>query len=219
MPVDIEKNKMNINCQNSAYVGRTNLSQDDTILKFLQGEIDILTSNLETLQTDYDMTSNLIDTDIAPITWLINSEITPAIPSDPPIPAIMNTYIYNSNIVGEKQIWVRDTRVKIDIDGKLKLYYTYDPAINLTWLNGWVDPVNMLVGAAADSANQGITLGVLQTEVTTNKQLYDTQVGALTSAVTAINEALAAIEYEIRFPSDNVISVIYESVQETIDTA
>ena len=39
---------MNINCQNSAYVGRTHLSQDDTIHKLLQGEIDTLTSNLDT---------------------------------------------------------------------------------------------------------------------------------------------------------------------------
>ena len=38
---------MNINCQNSAYVGRTHLSKDDINYKLLQGEIDTLTLNLD----------------------------------------------------------------------------------------------------------------------------------------------------------------------------
>ena len=48
---------MNISCQNSAYVGRTHLSQDDTIHKLLQAEIDDLTSNL-------DLTSNILNSNI-----------------------------------------------------------------------------------------------------------------------------------------------------------
>jgi len=156
---------MNINCQNSAYVGRTHLTQDDTIHKLLQGEIDTLTlnlditnsnldttnSNLNLLQTNYNITSNYIDSNVKP---LINTEIIPATIISP---AITNTYIYNSNVLGEIRFWVKSTsdfviqfpvgvpdyRVKIDIDGKLKLYYTYDPIINLTWGNGWIDAANM----------------------------------------------------------------------------
>ena len=185
---------MNINCQNSAYVGRTHLTQDDTIHKLLQGEIDTLTlnldstnsnldttnsnlgstnSNLNLLQTNYNITSNYIDSNVKP---LINTEIIPATIISP---AITNTYIYNSNVLGEIRFWVKDTnlfpvefpigvpdyRVKIDVDGRLKLYYTYDIAINLTWANGWIDPANMLVGAAADSVNQGSAITALQAEV------------------------------------------------------
>ena len=93
---------MNINCQNSAYVGRTHLSQDDTIHKLLQAEIDTLTLNLDTtnlnlqtLQTNYDITSNGIYEDLNPLTWLINTEITPGTIIPVPTPAITNTYIYN----------------------------------------------------------------------------------------------------------------------------
>ena len=44
---------MNINCQNSAYVGRTHLNPADANYKILQGEIDVLTLNL-------DMASNML---------------------------------------------------------------------------------------------------------------------------------------------------------------
>ena len=191
---------MNINCQNTAYVGRTHLTQDDTIHKLLQAEIDTLTLNLDTLQTNYDITSNGIYEDLNPLTWLINTEITPEnIIAIPPIPAIPNTYIYNSNFLGEIRFWVKDTqtfpvpypigvpdyRVKIDVDGKLKLYYTYDPVINLTWLNGWIDPANIIIGMIADSVNQGITIGVIQGEIVAMKQIYDAQLEALATILDA----------------------------------
>ena len=86
---------MNICCQNSAYVGRTNLSQDDTIHKQLQEKIDTLTlnldstnsnldttnSNLNILQTNYNITSNYI---------VSNDKIN--------LQTIPSNYIYNPNL-------------------------------------------------------------------------------------------------------------------------
>jgi len=194
---------MNINCQNSAYVSRLNLSKDDEIHKLLQGEIDVLTanlditnSNLQELKLDYEYTSNDIYDNITPITWLINNETTPAT-IIPPSPAITNTYIYNSNLLGEIRFWnintsnfppvipfgVPDYRVKIDVDGKLKIYYTYDPLINLTWGNGWIDPGNMIIGLVADSANQGATIAGLQTEIIVIDTKFEALFGALEELV------------------------------------
>jgi len=190
---------MNINCQNSAYAGRLNLSKDEQIHKLLQGEIDNLTSNLditdgnlEQLKNRYEITSNYIDSNLTPLTYLINTEITP-MSILPPQPEIINTYIYNPNDFGEIRFWVKSTsnfpvvvpvgvpdyRVKIDVDGKLKLYYTYDPSINLTWGNGWIDPANMIVGAVADSFNQGFTIGTLQAEVLYLFDYIDGKTGVL----------------------------------------
>ncbi len=57
-----------------------------------------------------------------------------------PVPTTLkHTYIMNSNVAGEIRFWCKDTqsfpviiptgvpdyRVKIDIDGKLKIYYTH----------------------------------------------------------------------------------------------
>ena len=39
---------------------------------------------------------------------------------------------------------------------KLKVFYTYDPAINLTYGNGWKDIANSIVGLNASDANIGI---------------------------------------------------------------
>jgi len=46
------------------------------------------------------------------------------------------------------------------------LYYVYNPLINATWLSGWIDPVNMIIGMVADSFNQGGLISGLQVEIT-----------------------------------------------------
>jgi len=100
-----------------------------------------------------------------------------------PIPATLkHTYIYNSNIAGEIRFWCKSTssypviiplgvpdyRVKIDVDGKLKVYYTYDPLINLTFGNGWVDVGNSIAGLNASDANIGAAIGALEIQTTNN---------------------------------------------------
>jgi hypothetical protein len=89
-------------------------------------------------------------------------------------------YIYNSNLLGEIRFmnttakanfpyeYLPETpnyRVKIDVDGKLKLYYTYDILINLTWDSGWIDPANMIVGLVSDSFNQGGLITGLEVQI------------------------------------------------------
>ena len=53
---------MNINCQNSAYVGRTHLNPADANYKILQGEIDVLTLNLDTTNLNLDTTNSNLET-------------------------------------------------------------------------------------------------------------------------------------------------------------
>ena len=92
-----------------------------------------------------------------------------------PTPTTLNhTYISNSNVLGEIRFWCKSTsdffipvgmigiapdyRVKIDVDGKLKVYYIYDPLVNLTFLSGWIDVGNSLVALNASDANLGAAI-------------------------------------------------------------
>jgi hypothetical protein len=118
-----------------------------------------------------------------------------------PIPGTLtHTYVYNSNLAGEIRFWVKSAptgiidigdpflppnidpfafpkaRVKIDIDGKLKLYYIYDPLINLTWGSGWIDPANQIIGLIADSVNQGIALAGLEGQINLNYTSLDNKI-------------------------------------------
>ena len=111
-----------------------------------------------------------------------------------PTPTTLNhTYISNSNVLGEIRFWCKSTkdfivvvplgvpdyRVKIDVDGKLKVYYTYDPAINLTFGNGWVDVGNSIAALNASDANIGISLGGLEAQITYNFDFLDSKIIAL----------------------------------------
>jgi hypothetical protein len=164
---------MNIICQNSPYVSRTNLINTTSF------DTSNIEYDLSVLSSNYYITSNGIYEDLNPLTWLINSE--PQSNYYPPTNTSYynsNTYIYNNdNNFGQIRFWVQSTsnfpvlsvpevppdyRVKIDVDGKLKLYYTYQPLLNLTFLGGWIDVANLLVGADADSKNQlAIINGIL----------------------------------------------------------
>ena len=56
-------------------------------------------------------------------------------------------------------------KVKVATNGKLYLYYSYDPAIAATITGGWID-FNQLYGRLiADNINQGLTLAALQYEI------------------------------------------------------
>ena len=123
---------------------------------------------------------------------------------------ITHTQIYNSNLGGEIQFWVKSTnifppivnvgvpdyRVKIDIDGKLKIYYTYDPAISLTWGNGWVDIINVLIGLIAGSGNAGITIRGLQAEIFALQQKEEGDIVGVYNAMIALNEGDLAYDID-----------------------
>ena len=105
-----------------------------------------------------------------------------------PVPlTYYHTYISNSNVLGEIRFWCKSTssfpivipidvpdfRVKIDVDGKLKVYYTYDPAINATFFNGWVDVGNSIAALNASDANIGISLATLEAQILANKASFN----------------------------------------------
>jgi len=112
-----------------------------------------------------------------------------------------HTCIYNSNVLGEIRFWTKSTstfpvqipldvpdyRVKIDRDGKLKLYYTYDSSINLTWGNGWCDVINIVIGILANNANMGVILGTLQNEIGALAIKEDTDIKSIISIIADIN--------------------------------
>jgi len=111
-----------------------------------------------------------------------------------PIPATLkHTYINNSNSLGEIRFWVKDTkdfpipvpfgvpdyRVKIDIDGKLKVYYTYDPFISITIGNSWLDVSTSLISLVASDINIGITIAGLEAQIQNNFATVQEQFAAL----------------------------------------
>jgi hypothetical protein len=134
-----------------------------------------------------------------------------------PIPATLNhTYISNSNIAGEIRFWCKSTseypvviplgvpdyRVKVDVDGKLKVYYTYDPLINATFGNGWVDVGNSIVGLNAADANIGAAIGALEIQTTNNFTFLQQEIEVLIIQLNAedvIDDAQqASLEYSLQ---------------------
>jgi len=133
-------------------------------------------------------TSNLI---LARYDPMIREEIEEIIL---PFPiTLKHTYISNSNLLGEIRFWcestkdfivfdpigVPDYRVKIDVDGKLKVYYTFDPSINLTFMNGWVDVGNSIAALNASDANIGISIGGLEAQINLNLNYLEGEIQAL----------------------------------------
>jgi hypothetical protein len=115
-----------------------------------------------------------------------------------PIPGTYNhTYIYNSNVLGEIRFWCKSTssfpvinpfgvpdyRVKIDVDGKLKVYYTYDPLINLTFGNGWIDVATSFAALNASEANLGIAIGSVELSLGLRLTKLEIYVKELTAAM------------------------------------
>ena len=125
-----------------------------------------------------------------------------------PVPAdITHTYIYNSNIAGEIRFMNKgktnypvgfppgtpNYKAKIDFDGKLKLYYIYNPVINATWLSGWIEPMDIIVGLAADSFNQGATITGLGAKIT----LIDNDLTLAAETITVLQAEIADIQAQI----------------------
>jgi hypothetical protein len=107
-----------------------------------------------------------------------------------------HTYINNSNLYGEIRFWGKSTNtfynpfqpypieapeyiVKIDIDGKLKCYYTYDALLNATYGSGWVDIINSIVGLNADSVNQGTLITGLEAQLLANISSLQAQISQM----------------------------------------
>lgn len=153
-----------------------------------------------------------------------------------------HTYIYNSNLLGEIRFYcesskdfpvivpvgVPDYRIKIDVDGKLKVYYTYDPAINLTFGNGWIDVANTLVALNASDANIGLSLAGLGATITANYAYFEQKIdnllfglrglGILNDAnVLQLQQRFSKFRYET-FPFNSSVANIYSEIREFLRT-
>jgi len=156
----IQSNIVNNNCSNYAsniYINSSNYASN------ISNILNINSSNYT------NITSNIIQTNI---NKLINEQIESIIL---PLPVdLTHTYITNSNILGEIRFWTKSTadfilppnligiapdyRAKMEADGTFKLYYVYNPAINLTFLSGWIDIATSIVALNASDANIGLAI-------------------------------------------------------------
>lgn len=164
--------------------------------------------------------SNIISSNSSNYTNVLRNDVNKLIKEETeniilPLPTTLkHTYIYNSNVAGEIRFWVGTVqstgsgdpflppgatyppyRTKIDIDGKLKIYYTYDPLINLTWYSGWIDPANQIIALQADSFNQGIALAGLEGQINLNYTTLDNKIlGVLMGMLD--NDIITSVVYE-----------------------
>jgi hypothetical protein len=242
---------MNNNITNNCgWIGSTHIDNIKLTSNILEKHIilgDINSSNytsntsniLNTNSSNYtNITSNIIQTNINRLIKEETEHILTPVPLD-----YNHTYIYNSNLLGEIRFWCKSTkdfivvipvgvpdyRVKIDVDGKLKVYYTYDPAINLTFGNGWVDVANSIVALNASDANFGISLGGLEAQITTNFKYLDGRIEGLLSALLGhkvinqeqydlISEALDDFRTSA-FVEENSIKNLFETIKNAFTTA
>ena len=99
---------------------------------------------------------------------------------------VYNLYLKNNNVGGEIRFLTKDAEnnndvsnnalkynVKIGTDGKLYLYYTYNPLISALIFSGWTDVVDYIVG---------------------NRQATINNAGAIASAITLLQAEISALE-------------------------
>jgi hypothetical protein len=206
----------------------------------------IITSNI--LENDILITSNILEISSSnktsnlryDINKLINEEtehISLPVPYD-----LKHTYIYNSNLLGEIRFWCKSTtdfpvfiplgvpdyRVKIDVDGKLKVYYTYDPSINATFGNGWVDVANSIVALNASDANIGVSLAGLGASIASNYLYFEQKIENLLFGLKGLGilndndikgllERFSKFKYET-FPTNTAVASIFQDIKEFFRT-
>lgn len=168
---------------NTSNILESHLSNTSNILEqHLSNTSNILDSKASNFTTT---TSNLI---LARYDPMIREEIEEI--AILPIGAIetSHTYIQNINVLGEIRFLCKyasnfppyfaelpEYRVRIAPSGKLFCYYTYDPLINATYLSGWVDVINSIVGLNADSFNQGVLITGLEAQILNLKTITSDQ--------------------------------------------
>ena len=175
----------------------------ETHLSNASNTLEIHISNASNiLEVHLSNASNLLETHASNYTNILRNDMNQMIKTKIDVNSSANTvfvdwnttplnqtYITNSNLGGQIRFWVSSTplfptqviestpdyRVIVDVDGKLKLYYSYNSSINLTWGSGWVDVIDVLIGILANNANTGVVIGGIQAEIIslTNKENED----------------------------------------------
>ena len=165
------------NNYNNLYCDYIGASGTYSITDYIDNTSNILntkiinTSNI--LDTKIINTSNILNTKINYVDYKYNNLIRSETENN-----LINTYIYNSNVGGEIRFYVKNSgifdinnasgqpyRVKIGVDGRLYLYYNYNVAIGLIQPEGWVEPLNMLIGHNVAIGNLNIITGATDAAV------------------------------------------------------
>lgn len=199
----------NNNIYNNNFIGSTHIDAYKSTSNFIISTSNIIESHLS--NTSNTLENHLYASNIANSNFTTNTSnhfskmidyqiehISLPISKD-----LTHTYINNSNLGGEIRFWTKSTslfppqipligdpeyRVKIDVDGKLKLYYTYDSSINATWGSGWIDIGNILIGILANNVNTGITIGGLQIEITALQDKEEIDIEGVYAAIISLRE-------------------------------
>ena len=249
-------NNNNNGIYTNTFLGTSHLDSYKISSNFIISTSNILENHLSNtsniLENNLSNTSNILENNSSNFTTitsnLILARYDPLIKEKQetislPPSTYKHTYITNSNLLGEIRFWcestkdfivvipagVPDYRVKIDIDGKLKVYYTYDPAINLTFFNGWVDVGNSIASLNATTTNIGISLGGLEAQITTNFDLLEGEIHALLTSLMGhgiinqttyddIRESLDIFTTS-EFGQENSITNVYNDIKGFFNTA
>jgi len=185
-------------------------------------ENDILiNSNINYLYTSNSSNSNIIYT--SNVSNIILDRYDKLIKEEEeeillPLPTTLkHTYIYNKNQGGEirfqNQAYITDIlgfpagtpnyKVKIDIDGKLKLYWVYNPLVSLIYLGGWHEPISEIAGLTADSINQGGLITALQGEVVIIKKYTDSELSLIWAYIEGIQQGIITPGQTTITPAEN----------------
>jgi hypothetical protein len=185
-------------------------------------ENDILiNSNINYLYTSNSSNSNIIYT--SNISNIILDRYDKLIKEEeeqillPQPTTLKHTYIYNENEGGQirfqNQAYITDVlgfppgtpnyKVKIDIDGKLKLYWVYNPLISLIYFQGWHEPLSEIAGLTADSVNQGGLITALQGEVVIIKKYTDSELSLIWAYIEGIQEGIITPGQTTITPAEN----------------
>jgi hypothetical protein len=197
----------------SGWIGTTHLDNYKITSNFILNTSNILESHLSNtsniLEGHLTNTSNILDSKASNFTTttsnIILARYDKLIGEEkehitlPFLTDLTHTYINNFNLAGEIRFFTESTssypviipidipdyRVKIGPNGHLMCYYTYDPAINLTFGNGWIDVGNSIVALNASDANIGVALGGLEIQIANNFQITQEQFKTLLLALQA----------------------------------
>ena len=120
---------------------------------------------------------------------------------------VYNLYLKNNNIGGEIRFLTKDAEnnndvsnnalkynVKIGTDGKLYLYYTYNPLISLLTTSKWIDVITYIVGNATGIANNQAQIALTAGALATLQQ----EVSVLQTTVLAASGQIAGHETRIQ---------------------
>jgi len=184
---------MNNNLLNNVnFVGMTHLDYSKISSNFTTATSNILEGHITDAKNYNIAYTNNLRTDVDKWIGEEIEHITLPVPKD-----ITHTYVYNSNIAGEIRFWnynwyavnnfsplpYPNHLVKIDVDGKLKLYYIYDPLINLTWQSGWIEPASQIIALIADSINQGVLITGVEFNLEQYKNKVELEILSIYSAI------------------------------------